>query len=93
MSYDYKTQRAYVFTEEGQLKLLSMRDLARKHIELSGAVCYEALTAAVTGSSWDALACVDRLVEIGDLRRLANGGATQEDVFVSSRWKFGGCRS
>jgi hypothetical protein len=40
MPYNYAENRPFVFTEEGQETLLRIRDLARKHIELSGATCY-----------------------------------------------------
>jgi hypothetical protein len=89
VSYDYKKQRPFVFTEEGQCMLLKIRDSALEHVEKSGAVCYAALTEGCSGSSWDILACVDRLVELGDLRRLLNyNGVTQSDVFSSPRWTF-----
>lgn len=80
MPYNYAENRPFVFTEEGQETLLRIRDLARKHIELSGATCYAAITAGSTGSSWDILACVDRLVELGDLRRISNGATQRRRV-------------
>lgn len=88
-TYNYATQRPFVFTQEGQEMLLKFRDRAREHIERSGAVCYAAITVGSTGSSWDALACVDRLVELGDLRRI--GGEllkVYDEVFISPRWRF-----
>ena len=89
MSYSYQIQRPFVFTEKGQEMLLAMRDIARQHIEQSGAVCYAAITRVHSGSRWDILACVDRLIELGDLRRLDNiWGGTQDDVFISSKWKY-----
>ena len=89
MSYDYKTQKQFVFTDEGQKMLLKFRDQAREHIERSGAVCYAAITAGTGGGSWDILACVDRLVELGDLRRITPElSYAGDEVYVSNKWRY-----
>jgi len=90
MAYDYQTQRPYVFTEEGSTQVLKLRDRAQKLIELAGACSYSALTAGVAiGSTWDTLACVDRLIELGYLKRI-DLVCAQYDLFYSSKWAFQG---
>lgn len=89
MSYNYATHRPFVFTEEGQEMLLKFRDRAREHIEHSGAVSYAAIIAGTGGQGWDILACVDRLVELGDLRRVTGElSYAGDEVFVSRKWKY-----
>jgi len=86
--YDYKTERPTVFTEEGQRMFLGIRDHAHKLLAEAGAVtCGKAMQGAKSGDSWTMLACVDRLVELGELREIAQPGnvAGQDRVFVAGR--------
>ena len=70
MSYSYATEREKVFTEDGQVMFLKIRDKARSLIEQAGAVTAGNLM--VTGDGWTALACMDRLVELGELVEVPN---------------------
>lgn len=67
MAYNYSEQRAFVFTEEGQVVFLKVRDRAKYLLKLAGAFNYTAVTKDCTGNSWDITACVDRLVELGEI--------------------------
>lgn len=68
MSYVYQNYRHTVFSEEGSIMLLKIRDAAKDHIAKAGAVrCDKLLNAAGAGDTWSMLACVDRLVEMGDM--------------------------
>ena len=81
MPYTYQEQKAFVFTEEGQRRFLQIRDRTKKLLEQAGAVrLQEAITGA--GDTWDALACIDRMVELGELLELSTDGPTQHRVFV-----------
>lgn len=88
MSYDYKTERPFIFTEEGQVMFLKIRDTTKNLIERSGAATREKIlsTASVTGSSWSMLACIDRLIELGELREVTNiySKAGQYNIYISS---------
>ena len=88
MSYAYQNERAALFTEEGQRWVLAIRDRAFALLDVSGAVSMHKLLLVHGGPpcSWTALACVDRLVEIGDLREIT-GTTTwgQHRVFVAAR--------
>lgn len=84
MPYNYQEQRHNVFTEDGQVTFLQIRDEAKRLLKLAGAVTCGRILNAATGNSWVILACVDRLVELGELKRVTPVGsvATQDEVFV-----------
>lgn len=68
MSYSYQVQRPNLFSEKGQIMFLKIRDFANKALEHSGAVRMDCLMdAAPSGDTWDMMACVDRMVELGEL--------------------------
>ena len=86
MSYDYRLERAFVFTEPGQEMLLRIRDNAARLLATAGACRFNEMTRGVTGDTWSMLACVDRLVERGDLVEVtgvAHEVAGQWRVFVA----------
>lgn len=86
MSYDYQTQRPYVFTERGQEMFLSIRDRVKRLLDTAGAVRLAEAITGETGDVWNMLACVDRLAELGEIRELSNPGvAGQFRVFVRNK--------
>lgn len=66
MSYNYMSQRDFVFSEEGQRMFLEIRDEAQRLLREAGAVTSEKLM-CTTGNTWDMLACMDRLVELKEI--------------------------
>jgi hypothetical protein len=63
---------------------LKIRDAAHGYLAASGAVSSGRLIAVTSGDTWDMLACIDRLVELGELREITDGTvAGQHRVFVS----------
>jgi len=70
--YNYQAERPFVFTEEGQVMFLKIRDTAKLLLDKSGAVSCARLISGCTGSSWSMLACVDRLVELRELAEVPN---------------------
>jgi hypothetical protein len=81
--YDYIRDRAAIFTEDGQVMFLKIRDNAKSMLKTSGAVMAANLLNGVTGDSWTMLACIDRLVELKELVEVTKGGvAAQHRVFV-----------
>jgi len=86
MGYDYKDRRAKVFTEEGQVMFLKIRDKARELLSMSGAVQSGKLQ-CVVGEVWDMMACMDRLVELGELIEVPNPHSTagQHRIFIQGR--------
>ena len=85
--YDYQTQRPNLFTEDGQLMFMKIRDEAHRLLKLSGAVMSDRLIGVTTGDTWNMLACIDRLVELKEIREITTPGevAGQHRVFVSVR--------
>lgn len=85
MSYDYATERPKLFTEDGQVMLLKIRDNVRRLLNTAGAFQAGKAFADVSGDSWKMLACLDRLVELGELERVTPKGTVwgQYEVFVA----------
>lgn len=67
MPYSYQEEREKLFTDEGQKLLLEIRDRTFRLIDMAGAVSVDKAIAGSSGEAWKMLACLDRLVEIGDI--------------------------
>lgn len=84
--YNYEEQRKVVFTEEGQKIFLAIRDNVKRLIKEAGAVDMEHAISRIGGDSWENMACVDRLVELGEIREIPmhtySGG--QYRVFITA---------
>lgn len=86
MSYAYRTEKPKVFSEKGQEMFLAIRDNACRLLKSSGAAMMGHIISGRTGDSWTMLACVDRLVELGELRELDYGQCQGQDrVFVNAK--------
>ena len=85
--YNYEEQKSEIFTEEGQTTFLAVRDNVSKLLDISGAVTMgDAISNCGGGSSWFLLACVDRLVELGEIFEIKQTGVTaQSRVFRSTK--------
>ena len=85
--YHYETERPVIFTDEGQRMFLQIRDRVQQLLKESGAFKMEAAISGCTGSSWSMLACVDRLVELGEIREIEQfyRHAGQDRIFVAKR--------
>jgi hypothetical protein len=55
--YSYATERAAIFTEDGQRMFLAIRDKANELLDLAGAVSSGTLI-CVSGDTWSMLACM-----------------------------------
>lgn len=84
MGYDYATERPAIFTEAGQVMFLEIRDRAKRLTAEAGAATMERIISGTCGSSWQMLACVDRLVELRELREIDQGRhvAGQHRIFA-----------
>lgn len=86
--YNYETEKPKLFTDEGQRMFLRVRDWMTEALKQTGAFrCQEALSAAGCGDSFTMLACLDRLVELKEIRRVTPVGSviTQYEVFTEFR--------
>jgi len=84
MPYNYQTARHDVFTESGLIMYVSIRDRVKHLLTESGAVRMGEIIQKQTEDSWTMLACVDRMVELGDLVEIPNTycKAGQDRIFV-----------
>jgi hypothetical protein len=81
--YDYKEQKHSLFTESGTKMLLAVRDSVNEKLKHSGAVRSGEAISVVTGDSWTMLACLDYLVENGEIKEITGSHmAGQNRVFV-----------
>jgi len=86
--YIYQQIRPRLFTDEGQRMFLRIRDFIHKTLKIAGAVrMQEAIAAAGGGCPWTMLACVDRMVELGEIREIPRiaGTPAQHRVFVEAK--------
>ena len=83
--YDYQAQKKNIFTEDGSLMFTQIRDNVKRLLNISGAFMMQnAISGVCTGDSWTMLACIDRLVELGEIRELSQNCAGQHRVFISA---------
>lgn len=82
--YTYETERTAIFTEDGQKTFLKVRDAAVELIRSAGCVSMGAVWDKVMGDAWFVMACLDRLVELGEIKEITNDSvAGQHRIFVS----------
>lgn len=81
--YNYNEQKKNIFTEDGQVIFLKVRDKVKALLDGAGAFRMEELMKWITGDSWTFIACVDRLVELGEILEIPQGKVMEQDrVFV-----------
>src|SRR5438270_855499 len=84
--YNYKEYKKEVFTEEGQEMFLSIRDRVHNILQQSGAITMAKAIYGESGDNWKMLACVDRLVELGEIKEISSDDVwAQNRVFISNR--------
>lgn len=83
MPYDYQAERPKLFTEEGQRDFLKVRDAAKALLKEAGAFRQiEVLSkSGISGDSWFMIACVDRLVELGEIVEIPRESWTQYKIY------------
>lgn len=81
--YNYQTEKSKIFTEDGQKTFLKIRDKVQQLLKQSGAVMLQNAISGVTGETWLQLACIDRLVELKEIKEITPSGVMGQDrVFV-----------
>lgn len=86
MTYAYETEKVALFTEKGQRQFLRVRDHVHAILAKGGAITMGRAVACESGDSWTIMACVDRLVELGEIREIPQDRcAGQDRVFVPER--------
>lgn len=79
--YNYQEMKHEVFKEENQEQFLKIRDNISELLKTAGACTVERAIKGATGDSWTHLAMIDRLIELGELQRIAYG-ASQHAILI-----------
>ncbi len=83
--YNYQTEKPKIFTEEGQVMFLTIRDNVKRLLKEAGAVMMVNALKGAAGDDWVRIACVDRLVELNEIREITKVDvAGQYRVFVAA---------
>ena len=85
--YDYETQKQKILTDSGQRMFLAIREHTWSLLKNAGAArMQEIMHGAGSGDSWTMLACVDHLVELGEIKELTQKGSVDghHRVFVGA---------
>lgn len=77
--YEYPRERVNLFTEQGQVRFIGIRDKVLAALKQTGAFRLQELNIG----QWEDLACVDRMVELGELIEFPRGCWGQYRVFTS----------
>ncbi len=87
MTYDYKKLRTEIFTEQGVNLLLHIKSKANRSIRESGATTIGNLISniSICDDVHHAIACVEYLIERGDLKEI-----TDPDIRCQDRVVVGG---
>lgn len=72
MSYSYEVEREKLFTDEGQKVFIAIRDTVKALLKTAGCVRAQEAIKGVSGNTWTMMACLDRMVELGELREVEN---------------------
>ncbi len=81
MSYSYANERPRLFTEDGQVFFLKVRDATKALIAMSGAFRFDKLSISGGYDSWELMAAIDRLVELGELEECQRPSWAQFKVY------------
>ena len=84
MSYNYETIKPQLFTENGVEMLMKITDQTKRLLFSAGAFTMEKVTRTVTGDSWLMLACLDYLVEKGEIDLASAKGMRQHWVYTKN---------
>lgn len=84
--YSYEKEREKIFTDEGQVDFLRVRDRVKELLEIAGAFKITKVWNVIScGDTWEMMAYVDRLVELGEIREVSQPGCSGQDrIFVKA---------
>ena len=87
--YNYEEEREKLFTDKGQRLFIAIRDQVKRMLKISGAVTMSKAIELPEGigcaSNWESMACVDRMVELEELKEIPTTGFYQHRIFISSK--------
>lgn len=83
--YKYESMKSVLFTDAGQRKFIKTIDFVKEVIQKAGCVRMDVVLSRIGGDAWEVMACVDRLVELGELKEVLQCGAFGQDrIFIST---------
>jgi hypothetical protein len=83
MGYNYTAERSSLFTEQGQVAFMKIRDQARELLRIAGAFQMGKISMSVALDSFQAHACLDRMVELEELLDVSPPGVSGDHrVFI-----------
>lgn len=65
--YNYEEQKRAIFTDKGQRRFLKIRDHVDDVLDDAGAITMAKAMVPLSGDTWEIMAHVDRLVELGNI--------------------------
>ncbi len=80
MNYNYEEMKPWLFSEEGQRKLLKIFKACQYLLKTAGAFRFDSVPME-TGTSFEQIACIDRLVELGEIEECKRPAWTQYKVY------------
>lgn len=87
MPYDYEAEKAKLWSDEGQRRFIKVRDVTLAMCATAGACrSGKVLEKGGSGDGWEVFACLDRMVELGELVEVTGPAvAGQDRVFVATQ--------
>lgn len=84
--YNYQKEKEKIFTEQGQEMFIKIRDKAKALLTVAGSFRMDAVMSVASGDTWMMLACVDRMIELGELNEVTKGQnvAGQHRIFTAA---------
>lgn len=83
--YSYQKEREKLFTDEGQKLFLKIRDNVNQLLRQAGSVRMQEAIGGCSGDTWAMLACVDRMVELGEIFELTQPNTCGQHRIFSVR--------
>jgi len=85
--YTYAKYKKWAVSEDGQRQFLSIRDRVNLAIKDNGCITMDHAIKGESGLNFEMLACVDRLVELGEILEVKNPYSeySQHRIFVDKR--------
>ena len=86
MAYNYEKIKPKIFIEAHQRLFLEIRDKVHGFLNESGVAKMGFILNGSSGDVWVMMACVDRLVELGEIKEVFHGDcAGQDRMFIKNR--------
>ncbi len=86
--YNYQDWRHGIFTEEGQVVFLKIRDNAQRLLKVAGAFKHTYAYTGITSDNYTMAACIDRLVELGEIVEVTRDTAWPDRVFIEVKYDY-----